>query len=513
MLTGVARIIEIPLLFLLLCPVYQVSSQNTGFKLMERLEKPASVGVDSIGHKTYSNIDSVQQKVQAADRFGIQATSATAFQRIGETADSVKRRAAFDSLSARWYFMTDSLAALGLTGQKYSQLLDSLGHAFHSKNRDLFIEFQNKVQSPFAEMNTFIADAAPAGIISARLPILNRWSALNIPTRNAFGGGHAGLSEIQGRVANFSSLPDKHFKRIQTDVVDQDVMSNLTDLRQVTARAQAYSRGKHQIAHVDTIRLDELSKELELQALKIEEVGEFQKQAEGLGEYQLLTQLNDPDSFKELAKQELLETAPDHFADQHQALQSAMSVLADAKKNHSSLASLNELRKRNRFLVNSLKGRPFEERFRPGMMLQAMSGRDALYLHTFPTTSYKLTGAVAVGVGGYYRVVALKNDWKFAQRDAWWGFIAYTTVRFMKSLHFRLEADAVNSVRRLTAEHPGRDWEIRYLGGIQKEFRLSSRLTGSMLFLHSFENQITGTLPEKLNLRAGIEYSLVSRKD
>ncbi len=498
-------------LFVLFFGSIQVFAQPSVSSRLESAKKLRVRQADAVADRVHTKVDSLQNTLDSVSRFDLQRAVADVLHRNEDAVDSVRKRQAFDSLSTRWYFMRDSLSSLRLSPDQYTRRLDSLGNNFYTKNLAVLQDFEQEAQNPFAEIRTKLPVDVNAGAVSSvgfQTPALGL--RLEESLKNVPAGGVSGVSGIQGQFSKVGDVPQEQLQKIQTHTAIQNTRTRVNDLQQITDRTQAYSKDIQEIANGGAARVEELPKSIEAQALKVDEVAEFQKQMNGASEYQSLATQNDPEALKELAKRELLEAAPDHFANQHAALQSAMSTLADAKKHHSSLNSLAELRKRHKLFMNSLEGRPFKERFRPGLMFQAMNGRDTLVLHTFPTFTYKLSGAISVGVGGYYRVVELKKEWKLAQRDPWWGFIAYGSVRLFKSVHFRAEVDAINAKRTGSNEGSNRDWVCQYLAGIQKEFRLSRRLTGQAMFLHSFQNRLSNTIPEKLNLRVGIEYALVS---
>jgi hypothetical protein len=325
-------------------------------------------------------------------------------------------------------------------------------------------------------------------------------------------GNLPALTVVQEKLPKQKDFAKEQWSKVTTNEHVRQLKTKATEIQKVTDRTQAYSKDVQNLATGHLGKMEELPSAVEAEALKLEGMDAVQEELFSFGDFQgLASQGEGSKALKELAKQQLLEVGTDHFASQHQALQSALSVLKDAKQYHSSLASLRDLRVRNKLFINSLQGRPFKERFSPGLMFQVLNGNDTLLVHTYPTATYKVSGAISVGLGGYYRVVELKKEWKFAQQDAWWGIIAYTTVRFAKSVHLRLEADAVNATSFGSSDRQHRYWTMRYLVGLQKEFRLSNRFTGNALFLHSFENKLASTIPEKLQIRISCEYRLTSR--
>jgi hypothetical protein len=477
-------------------------------RLDSLLSKPTS-RVDSVAKKIHGKIDSAQLRLQQLLQPNLQQSAQAATQRWRSKRDSVIQKEKLDSLATRWQQKKDSLAALRLPTEVYTRKVDSLEQVFQS-NYQKVVSLQTRVTQPLADLQKQL----PPGAVPNTGP-LTPLSGVDAPRPNALRtspeipGSNIQLpNDLNEKARNVTKYPQQQLEKVQSSEPVRNLQSKATDANQFTDRAQAYTQDAQQLAQGNVGELKEAPKAIEAQALKVEGVADLQEQTGALAEYQKAATEGNPEAIKAMGQEKLMEAATDHFAGQQEVLQNAMAYVTKVKGRHASVKSLAELKSKKIFLANTLKGRSFQERFRPGLLLQVMNSKDTLHLHTFPTVSYKVSGAITVGVGGYYRVVELKKEWRLYQRDAWWGAIGFATVRVVRSFHLRGEIDAISVSNLGTTDQDDRHWRLRYLAGVQKDFRITRKFTGQVLFLHSFENKLASTVPEKLHLRVGLTYTL-----
>jgi hypothetical protein len=150
------------------------------------------------------------------------------------------------------------------------------------------------------------------------------------------------------------------------------------------------------------------------------------------------------------------------------------------------------------------------ERLYLGMNFHLRNQKDTLTINSFPSVSYRLTGRLTFGLGAYYQWVELKKEWRFVQRGAQWGGIAFATFKTVKTIHVRVETDAVNIPALKNADVAGRIWQWRYLAGLHKEFTVSHRWKGNVQLLYNFRNRLKDGVPEKVEVRFGVAYRLLN---
>jgi hypothetical protein len=234
----------------------------------------------------------------------------------------------------------------------------------------------------------------------------------------------------------------------------------------------------------------------------LKEAEDLKKQSEAL---QAAESIKSPGAAAEVAKQQ----AVDHFAGKEAEVQAAMNQMAKYKKKYSSLGSLSEMKKNDWLPRNGLKGKPFKERFRPGLGMGLRNGGDTLLFDFFPGASYRITGRFEAGLAAIYRVRVVTDPFGFDQRNPVWGLASFVVIKTFKSVFVRLQTDG-NSfpVSGSVDRPPYRDWRWSFHAGVQTNFKLSKRLTGNVQMLYNFDSSLKDAFPEKLSARVGVVYSI-----
>jgi hypothetical protein len=224
----------------------------------------------------------------------------------------------------------------------------------------------------------------------------------------------------------------------------------------------------------------------------------LKKQAEML---EATEQMKNPEALKA--------EAVNHLAGKDAELQGAVNQMAKYKKKYSSIGSLSEIPKNDWLPRNGLKGKPFKERFRPGINLGLRSNSDTVLLDLYPNASYRITGRVEAGLGGIYRMRIATDPFGLDQRFPVWGLSTFLVIKTFKSVFFRLETDGTSHVRQGSAEQPAyRDWRWSFHAGIQTNFKISKRWTGNVQMLYNFEANLKDGFPERLTGRMGVQYAI-----
>ncbi len=217
-------------------------------------------------------------------------------------------------------------------------------------------------------------------------------------------------------------------------------------------------------------------------------------------------QLKDPNAAISAGKQE----AVDHFAGQEAALQGAMNQMAKYKKKYSSLGSLSEIKKNDWLPRNGLKGKPFKERFRPGLNLAYRGGKDTLLFDIFPNAAYRISGRIEAGLGASYRLRVMQSPFGFDQHEPVWGMNTFVVVKTFKSVYVRVEMDGNSHPVAASSDRAAyRDWRWTFYSGIQTTFKISARWQGNAQMLYGFDKSLKDGFPERLNARVGVQYKLV----
>jgi len=286
------------------------------------------------------------------------------------------------------------------------------------------------------------------------------------------------MDQLSGMDKNLPSIPDPM----------KDVNGHLEEVKALTRDpGVAAEKAAGQIAEVS-----DATKALS-EAEKLKEQNEALKMAE---------QINDPNALKE--------QAVDHFAGQEAELSGAMSQMGKYKKKYASLGSLSEIKKNDWLPKNGLKGKPFRERFRVGLHTGFKGQGDTLVLDFYPNASYRITGRLEAGLGVIYRVRLSTQDFSFDQRNPVWGTSMFAVVKTFKAIHLRFEVDGNSFPKPAPPDQPiTRDWRWTFYSGIQTNFKLGKQWTGIIQMLWNFDSNLKDGFPEKLTMRAGVQYKLI----
>lgn len=294
--------------------------------------------------------------------------------------------------------------------------------------------------------------------------------------------GYKGVGEVNGLYTGFQNLTTK------VDVLREDI--------------GAFAAG----------RVEEMQSLPVLAESKLTSLATAGGIGEQMGDFGRFTDaVRDPEGVKNLLAEQAMSQATDLLSEKPELVQSSMAAMAKLKRKFKSVGGLHELPKNLKVPRNGLKGEPFKSRFMPGVNFGVRNLKDTLQIHVFPTATYQLTGRVRLGAGAYYRLVELKNEWRFYQRAPWWGAMAFGAFAFAPDLLVRLEMNALNRPSYSDEGWKIRTWSSRYLVGIQRDFNLGRRLQGSGQFLYDFTYRLSAGLPDKLEIRVGLAYSLVNR--
>jgi hypothetical protein len=130
-------------------------------------------------------------------------------------------------------------------------------------------------------------------------------------------------------------------------------------------------------------------------------------------------------------------------------------------------------------------------------------------LDFYPNASYRITGRLEAGLGAVYRVRVNTSTGEFYQHNPVWGITSFAVVKTFRSIMLRFEMDG-NSYPKtaLPDQTLYRDWRWTFHSGIQSNFKLGKQWTGIVQLLYNFDNNLKDGFPEKLTMRAGVQYRL-----
>ena len=222
---------------------------------------------------------------------------------------------------------------------------------------------------------------------------------------------------------------------------------------------------------------------------------------------QLAEKMKNPESMKGEVKKLATAEAVNHFTGQEKVLKGAMSQMSKYKKKYARIGSLSEIKKKYWLPVNSLKGKPFRDRFRVGMHAGVQRLKDTVIVDFYPNASYRISGRLEMGAGAIYRLREETKSWSLDQRNPVWGLAGFGIFKAFKSTYLRAEVDA-NSYSKPAADDipSAREWRFSFLAGTQTNFKISKSFTGNVQMLFNFDRNIKDAFPEGLTTRIGAQY-------
>jgi hypothetical protein len=305
---------------------------------------------------------------------------------------------------------------------------------------------------------------------------------LNLPSSTAPLPGTGGLESIKGTTG---SLPD------------------------VAGKAGGYSQDLNQLGSGNLSEVKELPEAAESKA---EELSGVQGQTKQVDKYKdMAGSMQNPDSLKVVAKQEIKQVAVNHFAGREQQLKQAMETISKYKNKYSSMNSLADIKKRP---PNAMKGKPFIERFIPGIAMQIQKKGDDFMVDFNPYAGYRFTGRITAGVGWNQRVAYNLEQKLFNPEARVFGPRVFGEFKLWKGFSPRLEGEVMNTkvppATITPSLDPGqREWVWGAFIGLKKEYRFVKNIKGTALIMtRVFNRDHKSPYADVLNVRFGFEFPM-----
>lgn len=288
----------------------------------------------------------------------------------------------------------------------------------------------------------------------------------------------------------------------------------LGDVSQITGEVKGLGDDVKAITQGGNLNdVKNIDKTLENQAGKIEGIQELQKQsaaAEGLEGK--ITEANNPDALKQQAQAMVKKEAINHFAGKEEQLKAAMDKVATYKRKYSSVQSIKDLPKRP---PNAMKGKPFIERFVPGLYLQ-LQNKNGWLFDINPYGSYKLSGKFTTGIGWNQRFVYNRKSALWISKSRIFGPRAFVDFHLGKGFNVHVEEEVMNTFVPSTLQNYDngkREWVWSTMLGLKKQYKIYRNLNGTVLIQYNlFNPHFKAPYLDRLNSRMGFEYVLKKRQ-
>jgi hypothetical protein len=402
-----------------------------------------------------------------------------------------------DQATNRIQAKIDSLNQLKLPTEKLTRKLDSLAHvkdekikSFTGKMDDLKTKATknlNEIQLP-PELEEPM-QKLKSSINGYSLPSLNT-SASGIPSMDMLKSGNTQLPSLSKQLNLGTNLGG--------------VSENLGSIREITDQAGEYTQDARQLVRGNLNEVKSIDKTLEARLTGMDELKPLQ-------EGSALLASNKPDSaaMMDMAKEQLLNAAQDHFAGKQELLQQAMDKMNKLKSRYSEVQDMAALPKR---LPNPLKGKPLIERLVPSVGFQIQKSGSFL-LDVSPLLLYKITPRISAGAGWNQRFAI--DDSQLQQDESIYGPRAALEVKLPKGFNVRLLPEIMNTtIPPLIAQSKGvdaayREWIPSLFMGMKKDFTVYKQIKGySEILYNLYDKDGMSPYGDKLSVRFGFEFPM-----
>lgn len=497
---------------------------------------------DSTANRVNNKIDSAQLRINNLLNPNLGAIK----QKLARTRtrkDTLQAAHKLDSAKGKLTHQIDSLKRLNLPTDHLTRKLDSVkqynparylaqaetkANELESKLNQPLNQVEGKVNDKLALMNKEGGAGAnipgatnlPGAELNTQLDT-NLNTNLNLPNSdlkidNPLNGVDNPLKdelnqaqELKGKVNDVKSMPQQQLEKVKSIDEVKNAQDKLGDANQLTDKAQAYSQDAKNLATGNLEEVKELPNALEGQVKKMDEIKELEKQSGELGKYQqMIGQGNDPEAMKELAKDQAVTYAKDHFAGKQEVLQAAMDKMTKLKTKYASLDSLTNIPK---YKPNSMKGKPFVERLVPGITFQIQKSGN-VWVDYEAMIGYRINGRLTAGLGWNERVGVAKK-FRVTTADRIYGPRSYLSCMVWKGFaaHVELEKMFTSVPSELVpySDERGKAWIWSAFIGVKKQYNFSKHVKGHFQFLYNFyDDHDSSPYLDRFNVRFGFEFPL-----
>lgn len=520
-----------------------LSKSDSALLKWEKKINVKTSALDSASVHSFSKIDSVQKKIAVGEKSFLSVND-----KVVITIDSLKPDLSayqhkLDSVKGKLSHHIDSLKNLNLPTEKYLQLLDSLNNSGPVKDIKeagaKLVTLRTKMKEPYNKANQSVSNlnskvnekldrfnqaggniTGGTGMTRIKLPATNASlpnTSLNLNQtngiKNPLSGGNmpsANLNAPENKLKGNGNTPSFNFAKPKIEIPKVDLQKSFSEVKNVSGKMNGYSKDLKNISSGNPESLNQLSKDAEKQALKLNELkGLNQNQAE-LSKYQgIMSQAKDADALKALGKQEIQKEAVNHFAGKEQILQQAMNKMTSLKMKYSELSSLKDTLKRR---PNTMHGKPFIERIIPGVTMQFISSKD-FTMDFNPSLTYRLSGRIIAGAGWVDRIYVA--NWHLSHGNPVYGVRTFGEFKLKKGFWVRADVEYINAM--FPQQNPGggptdtgrRHWEWNVATGFKKDFQVFKSIGGNVQTLYRIWSNYDQTpYPDRLIVRMGFEFPM-----
>ena len=319
-----------------------------------------------------------------------------------------------------------------------------------------------------------------------------------------------GLGGVQEKIKEVSAIPQKELGEIKGMDELKKAQGTMGQVNEVTGKIDGYSKDVKTISSGNLNDMEQLPKELENRVGKLEDMQGIQKQTQAFDQYKKMA--GDDEALKQQVVQEVQKQAIDHFAGQGEQLKAAMDQMSKLKDKYTSLQNMKDLPKR---VPNEMTGKPWIERFVPGITLQIQKSSNVM-IDFNPLIGYRISGRFTAGAGWNERM-SFGKKLKLNSQDRIYGPRLFVDFKFKKGFSLRAEGEIMNTYIPTITSQPvdanSRAWEKSFFLGIKKDYQFMKGMKGNFQLLYNlYDDHDNSPYQERLNVRMGFEFPLKKKK-
>ncbi len=284
----------------------------------------------------------------------------------------------------------------------------------------------------------------------------------------------------------------------------------------VTNQIGDYGKDLKQISKGNLAEVKNLDKKVEQELIKQPGMKNVNATKTELDKYRKQLSEN-PDSIakakaKEMVKKQITQQATDHFAGKESVLTEAMVKMNTLKNKYSELSSMGEMPKRK---TNKMRGKPFIERFIPGITWQLLQSSYTL-VDINLSAAYRLNGKLNIGLGWNDRLAI--QDWSVNRKENVFGPRFFAEYKLKKGFSLRGDVELFNALMPKTLlvtpqDVSKREWEVSVLTGMKKEFKISKAVRGNLQVMYRlWSDHDRVPFLDRLNTRIGLDVLINKKK-
>lgn len=482
--------------------------------------------LDSIPSQPLSKVDSVIDRLESPFD-SVESKLATYKSKMQQRIDSLKQK----GLPAnKWQNKLDSVNKLsGLPNEKLNKI-NNLEQEWRAEimqkipGADSIRNVQGKVKSAISEVNKVSTDMGVGPLGKDVLPQKPAGGVPDvIPDLKMPGSGTGGTPSLP--TVDAPSTPDLKGPALEKPGLDIDALDELKEktgkVKEVTGKVTGVTGEAKEITNDVSIikeeglaRAEKLPETMEQQAVKLDEVGAFQKDQQKMTKEmkqyeELIKKYKEEKAIKEDLEKKSKELADD--AAMKKITETELpKKMGKYKKKFSQVHDMRNLPKRP---PNPMKGMSWRERVVPGLVLHTLSNQQ-VWLDFSPQVFYKLNGHWAGGVGFTYRMSLEPNRLKFDDFGTLYGTKGFIQYHAFKGFFARAEIEKLNwkpwSYQLTDPDH--RESVYTAAVGIGKSYNITKKIKGNVQTLYHTAWNGSDPYRNAVLIRFGIDFSIKKKE-